>query len=43
MNHFTAELKKLLKQDIVDLIALKSLLEQEKITLTTRDTQKINN
>lgn len=42
MNQFTAELKKLLKQDIVDLIALKSLLEQEKITLTTRDTQKIN-
>ena len=42
MNQFTEELKKLLKQDVVDLITLKSLLEQEKITLTTRDTQKIN-
>ena len=42
MNQFIEELKKLLKQDIVDLIALNSLLEQEKITLTTRNTQKIN-
>lgn len=42
MNQFTEELKKLLKQDIADLIALNSLLEQEKITLTTRNTQKIN-
>lgn len=42
MNQFTEELKKLLKQDIVDLTSLKSLLDQEKITLTTRDTQKID-
>lgn len=42
MNQFTEDLKKLLKQDIVDLAALNTLLEQEKITLTTRDTQKIN-
>tara|TARA_R110001592_G_scaffold60539_1_gene184147 strand:+ start:3211 stop:3684 length:474 start_codon:yes stop_codon:yes gene_type:complete len=42
MNQFTDELKDLLKQDIIDLSALKSLLEQEKITLTTRNTQKIN-
>lgn len=42
MNQFTEELKNLLKQDIIDLNALKSLLEQEKITLTTRNTQKIN-
>ncbi len=42
MNQFTDELKILLKQDIVDLTSLKSLLEQEKITLTTRNTQKIN-
>lgn len=42
MNHFTDELKDLLKQDIIDLSSLKSLLEQEKITLTTRNTQKIN-
>lgn len=42
MNQFTEELKKLLKQDIVDLIALNSLLAQERVILTTRDTQKIN-
>lgn len=42
MNQFTEELKNLLKQDIIDLGTLKSLLEQEKITLTTRNTQKIN-
>lgn len=42
MNQFTEDLKKLLKQDIVDLTSLNSLLEQEKITLTTRNTQKIN-
>lgn len=42
MNQFTEELKKLLKQDIVDLTALNTLLEQEKITLTTRDTKKID-
>jgi flagellar biosynthesis/type III secretory pathway chaperone len=42
MNQFTADLKKLLKQDIIDLTTLTSLLEQEKITLTTRNTQKIN-
>tara|TARA_R110002072_G_scaffold24747_2_gene83662 strand:- start:23794 stop:24267 length:474 start_codon:yes stop_codon:yes gene_type:complete len=41
MNQFIEELKKLLKQDIVDLTALNTLLEQEKITLTTRNTQKI--
>jgi flagella synthesis protein FlgN len=42
MNHFIEDLKKLLKQDIVDLIALDSLLEQEKNILTTRNTEKIN-
>ena len=42
MNQFIEELKKLLKQDIVDLTALNTLLEQEKITLTTRNTQKIS-
>jgi len=42
MNQFTDELKELLKQDIIDLGSLKSLLEQEKITLTTRNTQKIS-
>tara|TARA_R110001592_G_scaffold138511_5_gene357734 strand:+ start:34115 stop:34588 length:474 start_codon:yes stop_codon:yes gene_type:complete len=42
MNQFTEELKELLKQDIIDLASLKSLLEQEKITLTTRNIQKIN-
>ena len=42
MNQFSADLKKLLKQDIIDLTTLTSLLEQEKITLTTRNTQKIN-
>ncbi|MFT6030809.1 MAG: flagellar biosynthesis/type III secretory pathway chaperone [Oleiphilaceae bacterium] len=42
MNQFTEELKDLLKQDIIDLTSLKSLLEQEKITLTTRNTQKIS-
>jgi flagellar biosynthesis/type III secretory pathway chaperone len=42
MNQFTEELKHLLKQDIVDLESLGSLLEQEKITLTTRNTDKIN-
>ena len=42
MNQFTADLKKLLKQDIIDLEALKSLLEQAKHTLTTRNTDKIN-
>lgn len=42
MNQFTVDLKKLLKQDIVDLTSLKSILDQEKQTLTTRDTVKIN-
>jgi flagellar biosynthesis/type III secretory pathway chaperone len=42
MSQFTEELKDLLKQDIIDLTSLKSLLEQEKITLTTRNTQKIS-
>lgn len=42
MNTFSEELKKLLKQDIVDLGALHSVLDQEKNTLTTRNTQKIN-
>lgn len=42
MNTFIEELKKLLKQDIVDLTALNSILNQEKNTLTTRNTQKIS-
>lgn len=42
MNQFAEELKHLLKQDIVDLEALKALLEQEKNTLTTRNIEKIN-
>ena len=42
MNQFAEELKHLLKQDIVDLESLKSVLEQEKHTLTTRNTEKIN-
>lgn len=42
MNQFAEELKHLLKQDIVDLEALKALLEQEKTTLTTRNIDKIN-
>lgn len=42
MNPFAEELKQLLKQDIVDLESLKILLDQEKITLTTRNTDKIN-
>ena len=42
MNQFTEELKKLIKQDIVDLTALNSILEQEKVTLTTSNTQKIS-
>jgi flagellar biosynthesis/type III secretory pathway chaperone len=42
MTKFTEELKNLLKQDIVDLEQLKTLLEQEKHTLTTRNTDKIN-
>jgi len=41
MSEFTVQLKALLKQDIVDLDALKSLLEQEKRTLTTRNTTQI--
>lgn len=42
MTQFTDDLKKLLKQDIIDLTSLKTLLEQEKNTLTTRNTDKIN-
>ncbi len=42
MSEFTDQLKLLLKQDIVDLESLKNLLEQEKNTLTTRNTDRIN-
>lgn len=42
MSEFTEQLKKLLRQDIVDLDSLKKLLEQEKLTLSTRNTDKIN-
>ncbi len=42
MASFADELKQLLKQDIVDLETLKELLEQERHTLTTRNTDKIN-
>jgi len=41
MSQFTEQLKELLKKDIVDLEALKSLLDKEKRTLTTRDTSEI--
>jgi flagellar biosynthesis/type III secretory pathway chaperone len=41
MSQFTDQLKVLLKQDIVDLDELKKLLDQEKITLTTRNTDRI--
>lgn len=42
MSEFTNQLKTLLRQDIVDLESLKNLLEQEKNTLTTRNTDLIN-
>ena len=42
MSTFTEQLKTLLRQDIVDLDTLKKLLEQEKQTLTTRNTNQIN-
>jgi len=42
MSEFTDQLKNLLRQDIVDLDALKKLLEQEKHTITTRNTDRIS-
>lgn len=41
MSTFTEQLKNLLRQDIVDLDSLRKLLEQEKLTLTTRNTEQI--
>lgn len=42
MSEFTEQLKNLLRQDIVDLDTLKKLLDQEKQTLTTRNTDQIS-